>query len=44
VHPAYAFAAGSAVFDEKNLVSSADLVLVLELAGKPMLHLPAHRP
>jgi hypothetical protein len=34
VHPAYAFAAGSAVFDEKNLVSSADLVLVLELAGQ----------
>ena len=34
VHPAYAFAAGSAVFDEQNLVSSAGLVPVLELDGR----------
>jgi hypothetical protein len=34
VHAAYAFAAGSAMFDEKNLVSSAGLVPVLELAGQ----------
>jgi hypothetical protein len=34
VHPACAFAAGSAVSDEQNLVSSAGLVPVLELAGQ----------
>jgi hypothetical protein len=34
VHPAYAFAVGSTVFDEQNLVSSARLVPVLELAGQ----------
>jgi hypothetical protein len=34
VNPAYAFAAGSAVFDEQILVSSAGLVPALELAGQ----------
>jgi hypothetical protein len=32
VHSSYAFTAGSAVFDEQNLVSAAGLVPVLELA------------
>ena len=32
MHSSYTFTAGSAVFDEPNLVSSAGLVLVLELA------------
>jgi hypothetical protein len=32
VHSSYTFTAGSAVFDEQNLVSSAGLVPVLELA------------
>jgi len=31
VHSSYTFTAGSAVFDEQNLVSSAWLVPVLEL-------------
>jgi len=33
-HSSYTFAAGSAVFDEQNLVSAAGLVPVLELAEK----------
>jgi hypothetical protein len=32
VHSSYPFSAGSAKFDEQNLVSSAGLVPVLELA------------
>jgi hypothetical protein len=32
VHSSYTFIAGSAVFDEQNLVSSAGLVPVLKLA------------
>jgi hypothetical protein len=32
VQSSYAFTAGSAVFDDQNLVSSAGLVQVLELA------------
>jgi hypothetical protein len=34
VHPTYVFAAGSAAFHAHNLVSSAGLVPVLELAGQ----------
>ena len=32
MHSSYTFTAGSAVFDEQNLVSAAGLVPVLELA------------